>query len=289
MRGRWSLCGLLFNSMKHGHGRCKGIGRSVYHPCSYFALLGIVLARCAKVVAGLIGQPVDSDIAKPEVMHITFFGLLFGQVSLDFDSMETVDMGMFEVPRIFGPVVIGVPGIVEGLDHGLAVNDDIGPWCLHMGISIGRGKGTGREVEGEEFSRDSGHMPVSRDPSLDDTLFPLGINLEDSGPCLGDLWELHVHGRAIRVYGQTCFEMEGAPVLYKTIKVASDAARRVVRLRARDWQGRQGNQKRWLISCSSFYSYGEGARKRKMGCISVFKVSLIDSLINCILRPVTFL
>jgi hypothetical protein len=72
-------------------------------------------------------------------------------------------------------------------------------------------------------------------------LLALGVNLEDRGTRLGNLWQVDVHGRPIRVDGHSGFKMKGLPVLWEAIEEALNGPMMVVRRWARDGQWGQGS------------------------------------------------
>jgi hypothetical protein len=187
-----------------------------------------------------VGQPVNTVIAKPPVMFVAILGLLFGQVSLDLDGPEVVNVVMTKVPCILGSVVVLVHVVAECLDNGLAVDYNIGEGRGAAVARVRRSKGTGSEVKGQKLRGDGGDVPVSRDLGLDGPLSALGVDLEDSSPCLGNLREVDMHGRPIRVDGHPRLEMKGLPVLREAVKEALNGPCVIVLGRAGDGQRSQG-------------------------------------------------
>jgi hypothetical protein len=101
------------------------------NPCPDFAFLHILFTRLPHMGTSLVGQPVNTVIAEPQMMLVPVLGLLFREVCLDLDWTQALDVWVAEISRIFSSIVERVCWSAKCLDHGLAVNDDI----------RGRGKG----------------------------------------------------------------------------------------------------------------------------------------------------
>jgi hypothetical protein len=184
-------------------------------------------------------------------MLVTVSRFLFRQMSLDLDSPEVVNVVTAKVSCILGPVVVLIHVVTEGLDNGLAVNDNVGQRCRAAVSRVGRGQGPGGKVKGQELGSNGRHVPVRGHPGLDGPLLALGVDLEDGGSSLGDLRKVDVNGGSIRIDGEARFKVKGLPVLWEAIEKTSDWPRVVVLRRARDGQRGQGRDE-LVIQASGF-------------------------------------